>query len=144
MSFLMMAAHDTLASSVSSLVYLLGKHPEWHTLRAEMQGLGLPRGSLRKTERAGTLRDGLQGIDAHQPAGAWDTTHRRARLPIQRIRHSGWNIAEREGKVESVGTRRIERPIWSFSEIRLDRLRYWHGGLVLKKGVRIFGADRLD
>ena len=36
MSFLMMAAHDTITSSASSLVWLLAKHPEWQDkLRAE-------------------------------------------------------------------------------------------------------------
>jgi cytochrome P450 len=56
MSFLMMAAHDTLTSSVSSLVYMLGKHPEWQDkLRAEMQGLGLPPGAPLPYERLGEL-----------------------------------------------------------------------------------------
>ena len=37
MIFLMMAAHDTITSSASSLVWLLAKHPEWqHKLRAEI------------------------------------------------------------------------------------------------------------
>ena len=37
MIFLMMAAHDTITSSASSLVYLLAKHPEWQDkLRAEI------------------------------------------------------------------------------------------------------------
>ncbi len=37
MIFLMMAAHDTITSSASSLVWLLAKHPEWqHNLRAEI------------------------------------------------------------------------------------------------------------
>jgi cytochrome P450 len=73
MSFLMMAAHDTLTSSVSSLVYLLGKHPEWQDrLRTDAVARSSTRctSSLRKAGRAGTLRDGLQGSDAHQPAGA--------------------------------------------------------------------------
>lgn len=36
MIFLMMAAHDTITSSASSLVYYLAKHPEWQDrLRAE-------------------------------------------------------------------------------------------------------------
>src|SRR5262249_7987384 len=40
MSFLMMAAHDTLTSSVTSLVYQLAKHPLWQEkLRAEVLGL---------------------------------------------------------------------------------------------------------
>jgi cytochrome P450 len=42
MNFLMMAAHDTITSSVTSMVMLLGKHPEWQEkLRAEMDGLGV-------------------------------------------------------------------------------------------------------
>ncbi len=37
MIFLMMAAHDTITSSASSLVWLLAKHPEWQDkLRAEI------------------------------------------------------------------------------------------------------------
>jgi cytochrome P450 len=56
MSFMMMAAHDTLTSSVTSLVYLLGKHPEWQDkLRAEMHGLGLPPGAPLPYERLGEL-----------------------------------------------------------------------------------------
>jgi cytochrome P450 len=56
MSFLMMAAHDTLTSSVTSLVYLLGKHPQWQDkLRAEMHGLGLPPGAHLPYERLGAL-----------------------------------------------------------------------------------------
>jgi len=56
MSFLMMAAHDTLTSSVTSLVYLLAKHPEWQDrLRGEMHGLGLPRGAPLPYERLDEL-----------------------------------------------------------------------------------------
>jgi cytochrome P450 len=56
MSFLMMAAHDTLTSSVTTLVYLLCKHPEWQdNLRAEMHGLGLPPGAPLPYERLGEL-----------------------------------------------------------------------------------------
>jgi cytochrome P450 len=56
MSFLMMAAHDTLTSSVTSLVYLLGKHPEWQDkLRAEMRELALPPGAPLPYERLGEL-----------------------------------------------------------------------------------------
>lgn len=37
MNFLMMAAHDTITSSVTSMVWLLGKNPEWQDrLREEM------------------------------------------------------------------------------------------------------------
>jgi cytochrome P450 len=56
MSFLMMAAHDTLTSSVTSLVYLLGKHAEWQDkLRGEMHGLGLPPGAPLPYERLDEL-----------------------------------------------------------------------------------------
>jgi cytochrome P450 len=42
MNVLMMAAHDTLASSLSSYVWLLAAHPEWQArLREEAAGLGL-------------------------------------------------------------------------------------------------------
>jgi cytochrome P450 len=41
MNFLMMAAHDTITSSATSLVMLLGRHPEWQEkLRAEIDAVG--------------------------------------------------------------------------------------------------------
>ena len=51
MNFLMMAAHDTITSSASSLVWLLAKHPDWQEkLRQEVEsvtggvdGNGVPR-----------------------------------------------------------------------------------------------------
>ena len=53
MNFLMMAAHDTITSSATSLVMLLGRNPEWQEkLRAEIAELGrndaggLPYGQL--------------------------------------------------------------------------------------------------
>ncbi len=56
MSFLMMAAHDTLTSSITSMVYLLAKNPEWQTkLRDEMLALNLPRGAPLPYERLGEL-----------------------------------------------------------------------------------------
>jgi cytochrome P450 len=56
MSFLMMAAHDTLTSSITSLVYQLARHPEWQDkLRAEVRGLGLPAGAALPYERLGEL-----------------------------------------------------------------------------------------
>jgi cytochrome P450 len=42
MSFLIMAAHDTLTSSLTSLIGELAANPEWQVkLRAEVEGLGL-------------------------------------------------------------------------------------------------------
>jgi cytochrome P450 len=57
MSFLMMAAHDTITSSVTSMVYQLAKNPEWQEkLRAEMLSLGLPPGANLPYERLGDLK----------------------------------------------------------------------------------------
>ncbi len=46
MNFLMMAAHDTITSSATSMVMLLGQNPEWQDkLRDEINGIGLgPKG----------------------------------------------------------------------------------------------------
>ena len=62
MIFLMMAAHDTITSSATSLVWQLAKHPEWQDkVRAEIMALtgGVPRaityeelGKLDLTEMA--------------------------------------------------------------------------------------------
>jgi cytochrome P450 len=42
MNFLMMAAHDTITSSATSMVMLLGRNPAWQDrLRAEINDLGL-------------------------------------------------------------------------------------------------------
>ena len=42
MNFLMMAAHDTITSSASTMVMLLGQNPEWQgKLRDEMNALGI-------------------------------------------------------------------------------------------------------
>ena len=42
MNFLMMAAHDTITSSATSMVMLLAKNPQWQDrLRDEMNGLGV-------------------------------------------------------------------------------------------------------
>lgn len=47
MNFLMMAAHDTITSSATSLVMLLGRHVEWQDrLRAEVQSLGSNDGGV--------------------------------------------------------------------------------------------------
>lgn len=47
MIFLWMAAHDTITSSVTTLVYELGRHPDWQTtLRSEILSLGLNNDSL--------------------------------------------------------------------------------------------------
>jgi cytochrome P450 len=56
MSFLMMAAHDTLTSSLTSFVYYLSINPEWREkLREEMAALGLAKGEPLPYERLDAL-----------------------------------------------------------------------------------------
>ena len=56
MSFLMMAAHDTLTSSFTSFVWFLCDNPAWQTrLREEIAALGLPRGAPLPHERLDDL-----------------------------------------------------------------------------------------
>ena len=57
MSFLMMAAHDTMTSSMTTMVYHLAKNPVWQDkLRAEMAGLGLPNGAPLTSDRLADLK----------------------------------------------------------------------------------------
>ena len=68
MVFLMMAAHDTTTSTLSSLTYELAKHPEWQErLRDEVGSYGcsdptladlgkLEHSSMRSTRRCGATR----------------------------------------------------------------------------------------
>jgi cytochrome P450 len=56
MNFLMMAAHDTLTSSLSSLVWFLGRHTEWQEkLRAEVDGVKASFGEPLPYEALGEL-----------------------------------------------------------------------------------------
>jgi cytochrome P450 len=65
MIFLMMAAHDTTTSTLTTLMYLLARHPEWQErLRAEAHALGKPHlehDDLEKLTLLGcTLREALR------------------------------------------------------------------------------------
>ena len=56
MSFLMMAAHDTLTSSLTSFVWFLSANPKWQDrLRAEIQSLGLGKREPLPYERLDEL-----------------------------------------------------------------------------------------
>ena len=57
MSFLMMAAHDTLTSSLTSFVGELAAHPEWQQkLRDEVKGLGLAAGAPMNFDNLEAMR----------------------------------------------------------------------------------------
>ena len=56
MNFLMMAAHDTLTSSFTSMVYYLGKNPEWQEkLREEVDAVRARHGGTLTYEALGEL-----------------------------------------------------------------------------------------
>jgi len=56
MNFLMMAAHDTTTSTLTSLLYLLAKHPEWQeTAREESRAMGAEFMQLEDRERLDVL-----------------------------------------------------------------------------------------
>jgi cytochrome P450 len=56
MNFLMMAAHDTLTSSITSMVYYLGRNPEWQEkLREEVDQVRARHGDTLPYEALGEL-----------------------------------------------------------------------------------------
>ena len=56
MNFLMMAAHDTTTSSISSVVHFLGTHPEWQdAIRAEITAVKAKTGGELTYETLGDL-----------------------------------------------------------------------------------------
>ena len=57
MNFLMMAAHDTTTSSISSVVHFLGTHPEWQDrIRAEISAVKAKTGGELTYEALGDLK----------------------------------------------------------------------------------------
>ena len=57
MSFLMMAAHDTLTSSLSAFVWMLAANPDWQErLRGEVAGLGLNPGEPLLFDRLDAMK----------------------------------------------------------------------------------------
>ncbi len=56
MNFLMMAAHDTLTSSLTSMVYFLGKHPEWQQkIREEVLAIKAETGGALTYDTLGRM-----------------------------------------------------------------------------------------
>ncbi len=57
MSFLMMAAHDTLTSSLTSFIAVLAAHDEWQQkLRQEIEALGVARGAPTSFDHLEAMR----------------------------------------------------------------------------------------
>ena len=93
MNFLMMAAHDTTTSSITSTVHFLGQYPEWQDkIRAEIHAVKAKTGGVLTYEvarRARNDRAGLQGIAAPHPAGAVDAAPRAEGLCLHEPPHPG-------------------------------------------------------
>ena len=68
MSFLMMAAHDTLTSSLTSFVGALAANPQWQRQAARRShGAGVAAGEPTSFDQSGSnaaVGDGVQGSDA--------------------------------------------------------------------------------
>ena len=102
MSFLMMAAHDTLTSSLTSFVGELAAHPEWQQkLRDEVMSLGIAAGApmtFDNLEAMPLVGNGLQGSAAAEAAGALDAAPRHQGLHLQGLcdpcRHA-WSASTR-------------------------------------------------
>ncbi len=102
MSFLMMAAHDTLTSSLTSFVGELAAHPEWQQkLRDEVTALGLAADApttFDNLEAMHALRNGLQGSAAAEAAGAVDAAprhHATSPSRAMRSRPAAWSASIR-------------------------------------------------
>ena len=87
MSFLMMAAHDTLTSSLSAFVWFMSSNPRWQTqLREECRALGLAPGEPLPYERLDDLtltEMAFKESLAFDFAGAVASPSRGARYGIQ-------------------------------------------------------------
>ena len=97
MSFLMMAAHDTLTSSLTSFVAALAANPQWQTkLRDEVTGLGLAADeptSFDNLEAMPLTEMAFKEAMRHEAAGAVDAAARDPRFHLQGLcdpgRHHG-------------------------------------------------------
>ena len=85
MIFLMMAAHDTTTSTLTSMTYELARHPDWQErVRDEAFALGKPWLDFEDVERPEDAHAGDEGDAAALSAAARDPAHRRARLRVRR------------------------------------------------------------
>ena len=139
MSFLMMAAHDTLTSSLTSFVGELAAHPEWQRkLRDEVAGLGLAADaptSFDDLEKHAAVGNGVQGSAADEAAGAVDAAARGARLHLQGLCDSRRHRGRRQSAVHPSHAGDLARA----GEVRSDAL---HRGSAAQPPSLRLGAVR--
>ena len=103
MSFLMMAAHDTLTSSLTSFVAALAANPQWQgKLRDEVNALGVAAGradDIGQSRSHAAERDGVQGGDANEAAGAVAAAARDAGFQLFGLRDPGGDVGRNQSAV---------------------------------------------
>ena len=111
MNFLMMAAHDTITSSATSLVMLLGRNPEWQDrLRAEIADGRRRRARLRRPRSARADRLRLPRSAAAGPAGAVAAAPRAEGLRVRRLSHPGRHACRDQPGADPQDGRILARP----------------------------------
>ena len=84
MIFLMMAAHDTTTSTLTSMTYELAKHPAWQErVRDESRALGKAQLGYERPRRARDRWPGDEGDPAPVPAAAGHPARRRRGLRVR-------------------------------------------------------------
>ena len=98
-----MAAHDTLTSSLTSFVAALAADPKWQDkLRDEVNALGVAPDAptaIRQSRSHAAHRDGVQGGDADQAAGALDPAAGDARFQFWRLSDPGGHAGRGQSAV---------------------------------------------
>lgn len=122
MSFLMMAAHDTLTSSITSFVYHLAANPSWQeTLRSEVEALGLAADEpLRFEDLEKLIRTEMAFKEAMRIIPPVPSIPRRA---LREFEHGGFRIPAGTGvNVNPVYTHHMPQ-LWPQPEL-FDPMRF--------------------
>ena len=87
MIFLMMAAHDTTTSTLTSMTYELAKHPHWQErVREESRALGTGELGFEDLDKLESLTWVMKEIAAPLPAAAGHPARRDAQLRVRGYR----------------------------------------------------------
>ncbi len=121
MIFLWMAAHDTITSSVTTLVYELGRHKDWQTtLRSEIVNLGLNSDSLpyeKMNDLVMTEYAFKEALRMNPPVPAMP------RKTVREVEFKGHRIPKDTiVSISTVGTHR-DAEVWSEPE-KFDPMRF--------------------
>ena len=122
MIFLMMAAHDTITSSASSLVYLLAKHPEWQAkLRAEILPVTGGAGRAVAYEDLGKLE--LTEMAFKEALRLIPPVPSMPRRALRAFTFQGWHIPAGSGVGISTTTAHMMEEYWTEPK-KFDPMRF--------------------